>query len=271
MTRPYEFTLPIILIVLILLADYPVKLPVVNASPDIVFSDVEDGLVYDYGSIYTGGIWAGDETGTSVIRGFVKFDLSGIPLGHMITSATLNLYLYASRNDDVYDAASPLTNPDSSGPSIGPCRVFHILDYGTLSVDDFNPTLLSNHPGILLDTTVTPSFGYVSIDVTAAMQDDVANGRAFSAFMIRMTTEPDGNTIRDRWEFWSMERTGTDEDPYIEYSTRRSGTIPNLPSTVVGGIQIPVNNLMVLLPYFALLSSICVISAILVARKKRKS
>jgi hypothetical protein len=229
-------------------------MPNAIASPDIVYSDLEDGVVYNTGSTYSGEIWVGDET-TQTIRGLVKFNLASVP--RRVSSATLNLYLFQCRYDDNYDTTSPLTNI-----GLGDCQVIHIDDYGTLSSGDYNDPSIGNDPGVLISSSATPNIGYVSIDVTAAMNDDIDNGRSFTAFLIRMASDTDGDGLRDRWEFQASEYSGTGQDPYIEYEL--------VPENPVGGIYASNDKLNILAPYIALVGLIGAISTIFVIRKWRK-
>jgi hypothetical protein len=232
-------------------------IPITHAYTGIVYGDLSDGNVNSIPSSNDGDnrIFVGDAFGSNeYIQGFVKFSLSGIT---SVDSATLYIYVGVSWRNNVLDNTSPLTNP-----GLGDCVVRHIADYGTIGDEDLDAPSIGNDPGVLIGGAETPNKGYVSIDVTAAMQDDIANGRPFSTFMIRITTNTDGDGRNDLWTFLSANNAGTDLDPYIEYSI-------SLHSSVVGGVQIPVNSLMVLLPYFALLGSVCVIFVTLVIRKKQ--
>jgi len=246
--------LPIFLIALVLTA------PMVRAKPDIVYSDSKDGCKSNFGFVETNTVFVGDVDSPVVyFKGFVRFSLSGI--SGTIASAKLYLYVYRSYLDGVGDTSSPLTNP-----GLGDCRVIHIADYGTLAAADLNAPSIGNDPGVLLSGTATPNVGYISIDVTAAMQDDINNGRAYSAFRIELETNTDGDKLFDGWYFYASEETGTDYDPYIEY-TLRPPPPPPRPSYPVGGILTSVNKLAILAPYMAFIGLAAVAVA---AIKKRK-
>lgn len=233
-------------------------IPITHAYTGIIYGHLSDGYVSSFPDSSDGDprIFVGDGLiPNEYYQGFVKFSLSGIT---SVDSATLYIYVAVSWYNSVLDNTSPLTNP-----GLGDCVVRHIADYGTLGSGDLDAMSIGNDPvGVLIGSTETPNVGYVSIDVTAAMQDDIANGRAFSTFMIRITTNTDDDDLNDLWVFASANNAGTGLDPYIEYSISPR-------SSVVGGFHIPVNGLMVLLPYFALLGSVGVIFVTLVIRKKQ--
>ena len=228
---------------------------ITHASPDIVYSDLSDGYVESGGFAFdlVDDMRTGDKENNQYRQSFVKFSLAGIT---GVDAATLYIYVQTSWRDSVEDNTSPLANP-----GLGDCVVRHIGDYGTLDFGDLDSSSIGNDPGVLIGGSGTPNVGYVSIDVTAAMQDDIANGRAFSTFMIRLTTNTDSDSQWDEWIFRTSNNGDTDQDPYIDYTA----------AYAVGGYYAPVNNFAVLLPYFALVSSACIVSAILVTRKRRKS
>lgn len=186
----------------------------VNAAPALLYSDPSDGLVSSDGGINPlfEYLWVGDEASPPnvYIRAFVKFSLAGI--SGTLSSARLHLYVRASDRDGLSDNTSPLTNP-----GLGDCQIVHIDDYGALDPADFNAPSIGNDPGVLIGGAETPNVGYISIDVKAAMQDDVNNGRLWSTYMIKMSTDTDGDGQVDRWFFYSSDSPGADRDPYIEY------------------------------------------------------
>jgi streptogramin lyase len=186
----------------------------INASPAKVYSESSDGVVTSNGGINDGapGFWIGDETNppNAVIHGFVKFSLAGVT--GTLSSARLYLYVEVSAHDSVWDNTSPLVNP-----GLGDCQIIHIDDYETLDPTDFGASSIGNDPGVLIGSTETPNVGYISIDVTAAMQDDINHGRAFTAFMIKLSTDTDYDGMVDGLTFGSSE-SGATRAPYIEYS-----------------------------------------------------
>ncbi len=230
-------------------------IPNASASPDIIFSDSEDGSVGSNAFVNTVVINVGDTASETVFQGFVKFSLSGV--SGPISSATLNLYLWCSYYNGTFDPTSNLTNP-----GLGDLQVIHIADYGTLSSDDFFDVSIGNDPGVLISGSATPPVGYISIDITAAMQDDINNGKDFTAFLIKLTTGEDGDGLSDQWNIRPSEHTGTDQDPYVEYELA--------PANPVGGIYTSADRLGILIPYIALVGFIGAISSIFAIRRWRK-
>ncbi|MCJ7767965.1 carboxypeptidase-like regulatory domain-containing protein, partial [Candidatus Bathyarchaeota archaeon] len=82
-----------------------------------------------------------------------------------------------------------------------------------------------NDPGVLLGSTSTPNIGYVSIDVKTAMQEDINNGRPWSAFMLKMSTNTDSDDRNDYWVFWTYEYGDTTKQPYIGYELEPGSSI----------------------------------------------
>ncbi len=230
---------------------------ITHASPDIVYSDLSDGYVESGGFAFdlVDNMRTGDKENNQYRQSFVKFSLAGIT---GVDAATLYIYVQTSWRDSVEDNTSPLANP-----GLGDCVVRHIGDYGTLDTGDLNAPSIGNDPvGALIGGTVTPSVGYVSIDVTAAMQDDITNGRAFSTFMIRLSTNTDNDDRWDQWVFYTSDDEGTDRDPYIDY-TASAGPPP------VGGVVSPVNKLAIIAPYLALAGLIAAVSTVYVIKKRK--
>jgi len=183
-----------------------------------------------------------------MLRGYLKFSLTGLS-GKTLTSATLYIYVDFSYLNGIADYTSPLDNP-----GLGDYWVIHIGDYGTLDASDWNPTLLGNDPGVFIPgigPSSTPNIGYISIDITVAMQDDLDNGRAFSAFMIKPITDRDNDSSRDNFWFFASESSGTSQDPYIEYELEEEPP--------VGGVIISVNKLVFLAPYIVIAGLVAVV------------
>jgi len=205
--------LVLLMVASIFVANSSLPLPEVNASPDVRYSDPTDGVVTGSGGINTGAshFWVGDEQDPPNVplQAFVKFSLSGI--SGTLASARLYLYVAFSDHDAVSDSSSPLTNP-----GLGDCLVRHIGDYGTLGPSDFNAPSIGSDPGVLIAGTATPNVGYTSIDTTAAMQDDINHGRAFTTFLIKLSTDTDYDGKIDRLFFGASE-AGATEAPYIDY------------------------------------------------------
>jgi hypothetical protein len=213
----------------------------------IINADPSDGVVTSTGGINDSGnsFWVGDEASppNAVLRSFVKFSLAGVP--EKISSVTLKLNLLYS-----YGGAVNI--------GLGDCLVIHIDDFDTLDPTDFNAPSIGNDPGVLFSGSINPSIGYVSIDVTSAMQDDIDNGRAFTSFMIKMAIDTDGDGEVDRWHFASIDGANSIgyDPPIIEYE---------LPA--VGGIITPINKLEIITPYLVL-GLVISVSAIVIMKRE---
>ena len=229
----------------------------VTKAESIIFGDPADGTVTSNGGTNSvgGNFFLGDEASppNTVLRGFVKFSLAGV--SGQLDSATLRLYIEFSILDGGFDTVSPVDNI-----GLGDTLVVHIDDFGTLFPSDFNAPSIGNDPGILFSSTTNPNVGYISIDVTSAMQDDIDNGRDFTSFMIKMSIDTDGDSLIDEWFFSATENTGTDQDPVIEYEYEFAP---------VGGHAMPINKIVILTPYLALAGLIVAVSAIFVIKRRR--
>ncbi|MEM3595667.1 MAG: CFI-box-CTERM domain-containing protein [Candidatus Bathyarchaeia archaeon] len=205
----------------------------VDAAPAVVYSDSSDGFVGNTGSVTTSTsyMYVGDNELNVYFRAFLKFSLSGV--SGIISSARLYLYVYGVTIGPTGFFVSPLPNP-----GLGECVVIHINDYGSLDAGDFNAPSIGNDPGVLIGSIQTPNVGYLSIDVTSAMQDDVNNGRAWSAFMVKMTVNTNSDGMKNLWHLHASEQAGTDKDPYVEYVSQLGLTDQNndVPRSAVANI-----------------------------------
>ena len=137
------------------------------------------------------------------------------------------MHVELSYHDGYPDTESPLTNP-----GLGDLKVIHIDDYETLDSSDYDAPSIGNDPGVLISGTETPNKGYVSIDVKAAMQDDINNNRAYTTYRLEMETETDNDQHSDLWRFTATEYTGDDYDPYIDCTYTPPQGAPEFPSWV---------------------------------------
>jgi hypothetical protein len=204
----------------------------VRASSAILYDDVSDGYVDSDGVVYSiyPQMSLGDWNTNAYAACFVKFNLSGV--SGTLSSATLGFYMSRSLHDNITDSVDPLTNI-----GLGDCQVIHITDYGTLDASDLFATSIGDDPGVLLGSTSMPNIGYVSIDVKTAMQDDINNGRPWSAFMLKMSTNTDSDDRNDYWVFWTYEYGDTTKQPYISYELRalaiaKSGNAPTIDGSI---------------------------------------
>ena len=226
-----------------------------KATPDIIFSDSEDGYVTGTGLVGNGmsSMLVGDSFGDISDHMFVRFSLSSV-WGNL-TSAKLYLYLFRSRTGGIPYETSPLPNI-----GLGDCQVIHIADYGTLDGSDFNAPSIGNDPGVLIGSSATPDVGFVSIDVKAAMEDDMRSGRSFTAFMLKMSTATDNDQDQDTWHFRTFEHNDQSQRPYIDYTSDKRP---------VGGVVVSTSKLEILAPYLALVGLIAAVSAVVAVKKRR--
>lgn len=215
---------PILLMVLIAFVSFSMLVPVAKALLPRIYSDLSDGMVtQSYGANPSANYMiVGDDPQNRPTRSFVKFSLSGI--SGPISFARLWVWVGSSFHNGVsWSGIGPLTNP-----GLGDCRVIHIDDYDVLAFSSFSLPSIGNDPGVLLSSSATPADqGYVYIDVTAAMQDDLINGRSWSTFRIQLDTSTDNDNLEDSWYFYTS-NNGTNM-PYIEYNlswTREDSRLP---------------------------------------------
>jgi len=231
-----------------------------EASPDIVFGDSSDGIVYNTGLVLSAAAvyFVGDDASNQYFQALVKFSLGLV--SKCLSSASLNLYVFQSILNDVVDNSGSLTNP-----GLGDLQVRHINDYGTLDAGDFDAPSIGNDPGVLIGGSATPNVGYVSITVTDAMQDDINNARSFTSYLLKLQTNTDNDGRDDSWALSAVEQGGTSQDPFIEYTTQ--------PCPAVGGEILSVGVSSVILAWFLLVAVLAVgaIEVIRIGRNRKRS
>jgi len=137
-----------------------------------------------------------------VTRGFVSFNLSGIPEDATITKASLRLYQYKVVGD-----------PYGVG---GNLQVDH-LDYGdSLTNEDYaSSAILANFATLTQNEVVE----WKDVDVTSRLKDDLDNNRVESQYRAHFSTETAGGSV-------------TGDFAYFESSEDTGGT-SNVPQLVV--------------------------------------
>ena len=133
-------------------------------------------------------------------RGFVSFDLSSLPSGAVIESATLRMY-----------QQKIVGNPYGVGGSL---KIDH-LDYGgSLGNEDYGASSISSNFTTLTNNAILE---WKDANVTDTLKNDLSNGRSNSQYRIRFSTES----------------TGTSSDlVYFESADNSQGT-GNLPQLIV--------------------------------------
>lgn len=127
-----------------------------------------------------GGPWVGDGTANQTVRQVWAFDLSAVPAGATVTSATVGLRQYLV-------LGVPF-------PGFGIIVLDHVLLGADLDASDYDSVALST-PGLVSTQSV---LDWRLVDVTAAVQADLAAGRTRSDFRARFDTlASDGDSFRD--------------------------------------------------------------------------
>jgi hypothetical protein len=72
------------------------------------------------------------------------------------------------------------------------------------------------------------------------MQDDINNGRPWSTFMLKMSTNTDSDDRNDYWVFWTTEYGDINKQPYVEYE------LTPAPPTYQGDLILSGNNVTVI-------------------------
>lgn len=139
-----------------------------------------------------------------VTRGFVSFDLSGIPASATITETTLRLY-----------QTKTIGNPYGVG---GNLKVDH-LDYGT-SLDDPDygaSSLISNYATL----TTNASVEWKDVAATDQIKSDRSASRTRSQFRIHFTSEVTGGDVTGDFAYYesanNSEGTGNTPQLVIKY------------------------------------------------------
>ena len=154
---------------------------------DLASDAAYDGFVTQGGGTANGFLLVGDENDNSGIRGVYRFSLAALPAGVTVVQAILNTYQFE------------VTGPPFPYPSLGNVLVDSIdLDAAPnpgLDATDYSSVAFSTVPGILSNSA---TLGQRSIDVTAAVQADVAGLRLFSDFRVYFANQTNSNLTGDQ-------------------------------------------------------------------------
>ncbi len=122
------------------------------------------------------------------VRGFVSFDLGGLPPGARITSATLRVYQTST-------VGSPYTK-------LGDIRADHVDYGGALDYGEFTtPFLGSSTVGVI---SRDASLGWKELDVTDRVIADLEAGRTRSQYRLRFLPLYSGDATND----WALFEDG---------------------------------------------------------------
>ncbi|HXF95582.1 MAG TPA: DNRLRE domain-containing protein [Gemmatimonadales bacterium] len=145
-------------------------------------TDTLDGWVRDDGN--------GSSSGTQLIvgdlvvsgadrgyRGFYSFDLSAIPAGATITSATLRAYQFNLTGNPYGELGSVIVDHVDYGATLG-------------TLEDYGGGTLAANIGTL---STNATFEYKALAVTARVQGDLTAGRPRAQFRLRFSNGDDSN------------------------------------------------------------------------------
>ncbi len=159
-----------------------------------------DGIVFAGGAVtYASNIAVGDYANAlgpaGGLRGFVSFDLTSIPPGATVLSATMTLVQRLINSDPYTTLGTVLVDPVVYGGVLEAgayARTFPTEGFGTLSPD--------------------AALGPKSLIVTPLVQDDVTALRGQSQYRLRYPIEEDGDGDSDQAVFWSAETATAPSD-----------------------------------------------------------
>jgi hypothetical protein len=139
-----------------------------------------------------------------VTRGFVSFDIDGIPEGATITEVSIKLY-----------QVRVVGNPYSEG---GVLEVDHLTYGDTLEGGDYSTAALLSGFATLSENKNT---GWKETTVTNAVKDDIANARSKSQFRIHFETEVKGGDVAGDFTYFESaddsEATGNTPQLIVKY------------------------------------------------------
>jgi len=169
--------------------------------------NIDGVLVYLEGvgvvaNVTDSGLNAGDgddNANGAVENSFLGFDLSDIPVGSTINSATLRI-------NQVYVNGTPYTD-------LGNMIVDQVNFGNSIDNDDWDADAITSNIGTISNSEET---GWKELDVTSAVETDMSASRTRSQFRIRFNIDSDED--------------GTQDDVYIESgeNSNETGSIPEL-------------------------------------------
>lgn len=139
------------------------------------------------------------------VRGYISFDISGIPSGATIQNAVLKVF------------REPGNSPAGAYTILGNLMLDHVVypKFDNASAD----TLYNLTP---LDTLATPfsisATGSSQCVVTTQVQSDMANDRSHSQFRFRFTKEfrDDPDVLENHYELWGSGESTNNKKPVLE-------------------------------------------------------
>lgn len=148
-------------------------------------------LTSDTGTYRPGDGWSSIMFTTVAEYGYTSFDISPIPIGYQLISASYYCYISGCWGDDIHYNYPVFQMP---GATINPALLLTHIDYGSsLDPSDINPIIL--HQPITITDSYTP--GWNSIDVTNQIINDVQNNRNYSQYMLSLQFTSDWDILND--------------------------------------------------------------------------
>jgi alpha-tubulin suppressor-like RCC1 family protein len=179
-------------------------------------------------------------------RVVMKFDLTSIPVGSVITSARLSLYAHNPQPDDNYKHRN-YTITQNSGYKQNACYLERITQSWTeTTVTWANQPATSTANRIVLPESQTVNQDYINLDVTAMVTDMLADPANSYGFMMRLVNE----VKYARMAFCSVNHSDPARWPklVVEYTpptcalwTRKNDTPDDVYLTMLGNFTIQTN------------------------------
>ncbi|MFO7721703.1 MAG: DNRLRE domain-containing protein [Bacteroidales bacterium] len=193
--------------------------PGLTNGKDAMIHGLATQVSNNFGGTYelTASAWTyGNPVG--ITRSLIGFDLSVIPAGAIIQSASLSLYAW-----DMFNGTGSGQHSTSSGSNSAYIeRVMSPWDEMTVTWDTQPSTTNLNQ--VTIPASTSPSQNYPNIDVTAMVTDMIANPASSHGFMIKLVTE----VHYRRLNFCSSEHPDSLKRPMLQI-TYLPGTPPPQP------------------------------------------
>lgn len=151
-----------------------------------------EGVGNSGGGLTVGSVILGDGGVNQVLRGFLSFDLSPIPAGATVVSATLQLSQFLVFGEPFAELGSMVAD--------------HVDLGAALDIADFSAAPLQSAVATLF---TTPALGTILVDVTSSVLDDLGDGRTRTEFRLRFTTDTNMDGGQDSTQVGC---TSTDDD-----------------------------------------------------------
>lgn len=184
-----------------------------------------DGAVTANTEVVTGQIIVGDRWDDKIIRGFISFNISGLPSDAIIEDAELRVY-------QEYASGNPV--------GLGDLVVDHVEHGSELDIVDFivQPLPGGQDIGTISDDEES---GRKRLCVPQAVQDDVDAGRMRSQFRLRYTVDTDFDAAADYMVFDAGEHPDVHRKPsiFIEYTVPEPEPEMTNPEEEIGEKQTP--------------------------------